>query len=204
MRGGDNLDIGTFFTELFGPLGVVGGLICIFLLFYIDAIVFPTLPELFTVIIFTSYPDANIPLFAISILITIVLAEVAGVFTLYTVVKKIKVPERIAKVAHKYRDFLIVSDERMILLNRVAPVIPFMGAFVYLFDWSVKKSLAYVIAGGLIKYGVILALSGAFLAYMEHGTAQTVTNIMIIILMIISLAASYFKKKGVENANRSA
>ena len=189
---------------MFGPLGILGGLICIFILFYIDAILFPTLPELFTVIIFTSYPDANIFVFAIAILITIALAEVCGVFTLYTVVKKIRVPERIAKIAHQYRDFLIVSDERMILLNRVAPVVPFMGAFVYLFNWDMKKSLGYVVAGGLIKYGVILALSGAFLAYMEHGTAQKVTIIMIIIVMAISLVASYFKKKGVNNANRPA
>ena len=67
-----------------------------------------------------------------------------------------------------------------------------------------KKSMWYVIAGGLIKYGVILALSGAFLTYMEHGTAQKVTIVMIIIVMAISLVASYFKKKGVNNANRPA
>lgn len=198
------MDIGAFLTSFFEPLGITGGLICIFLLFYIDAILFPTLPELFTVIIFTSYPDVNLTLFAAAVLAAIVAAEVLGVLTLYTVVKKIKVPERIAKAAHKYRDFLIVSDERMILLNRIAPVVPFMGAFICLFDWRLKKSIGYVAAGGLIKYGVILALSTAFLEYMEHGTAQTVTILMVIIVMVASLIASYFKKKGVENANRAA
>lgn len=40
----------------FGPYGDIGMLLCVFLIFLIDAFIFPTLPELFFVIGFIYQP----------------------------------------------------------------------------------------------------------------------------------------------------
>ncbi len=196
-------DIGTFFTELFTPLGLWGGLICIFVLFYIDAIIFPTLPELFTVLIFTNASDYGVDTltFGVSILATIVVAEIVGVMTLYYIVKSAKLPHRVQKIVKRYQGFLICPDERMILVNRLAPILPFLGAFVALAGWELKKSLYYVVLGGIIKYGIILALSGLFLTYFSKGTATTVTVVMVIIIIILSMMVSYYRKRRLNNAH---
>ncbi|NLK26078.1 MAG: hypothetical protein GX307_05850 [Euryarchaeota archaeon] len=192
-----SLSIGIFISDLFGPLGAVGGILCIFLLFYIDAILFPTLPELFTVLIFTQGYGIEPLLFGLILLITIMVGEVAGLLTLYTVVRWIRVPERIQKAIMKYRDFLVCQDERMILINRIAPVLPFMGAFVALCRWDLKRSVAYTLIGGAVKYGLILTLSGFFLAYMEKGVATMVTVIMVLIVIGISFLATLYRRRNV-------
>lgn len=193
-----DLGMGSIIAELFGPLGAVGGVLCIFLLFYIDAILFPTLPELFTVLIFTQGYGLEPALFGAVLLSTIMVAEVAGLLTLYTVVRWIKVPERLQKVIMTYRDFLVCQDERMILVNRIAPVLPFMGAFVALCRWDLKRSVVYTVVGGGLKYGVILALSGLFLTYMEKGIATTVTIVMVLAVIAISLVATLYRRRRLE------
>ena len=202
-------DLNTFgdlISEFFRPLGLWGAIICIFILFYIDAIVFPTLPELFTVIIFNSGIGAGADpfLFGVAILVTLLVAEALGVLTLHSVVKYAKVAGRIQKAVHKYRDFLVVPDERMILVNRMAPILPFLGAFVALCGWNLKKSLAYVALGGAVKYGIIIALSGLFFIYLSNDVAWVVTLTMILAVIAISMVATYFRKKRMENAYRPA
>ena len=107
-----------------------GGLICIFLLFYIDAIIFPDgagtvhgrhlrLPD----------PDIDTLAFGLLILVTIAISEILGFCTLYYIVKKVRVPKLIQRGVDKFQAFLIYPDERMILVNRVAPIVPFLGAF---------------------------------------------------------------------------
>lgn len=191
-------DIGTLFNELFGPLGILGGIFGIFLLFYIDAILFPTFPELFTVLAFTTQETVDPSLYGTALLVTILVAEVAGVLTLYKVIKRAKVPGRIQGAVIRYRDFLICSDERVILINRVAPILPFLGAFVALCNWDLKKSIAYVLIGGAVKYGLILGLSGFFITYMARGDAIIVTIIMVLIVVAVSFVATYFRKKRLE------
>lgn len=188
--------LGEAFYTLFSPLGLAGWLLCTFLLFYIDAIVFPTLPELFVVLFFVagygSMPDWA--LWSLFILV-IALAEVLGLTTLYLVVKHLEVPPKIAGAVERYRRFLLVSDERMILLNRIAPILPFTGAFVALSGWSYRRSLLYLVMGGALKYGLILAASNYFLIYFERGMAADVTLVMVIAIMIASFAASSLRKR---------
>lgn len=199
-------DIGTLFTELFSPLGLWGGLLCIFLLFYIDAIIFPTLPELFTVAIFASGASYGVDpyLFAVAILFTLVVAEIAGAMSLYLVVKRAHVPARIQKMVKKYQGFLFCPDERMILVNRVAPILPFLGAFIAFAGWELRRSLLYLVVGGVAKYGTILALSGLFFAYFsDKSTATTVTIVMVLTIIVLSMVVSYYRKRRMEDANRS-
>jgi membrane protein DedA with SNARE-associated domain len=181
--------------SIFNPTNVVGGLICIFLLFYIDAIIFPTVPELFTVGIFASQTQISTLGFGLLILVTIAISEVLGFCTLYYIVRKVKVPRLIQKGVDKFQAFLIYPDERMILVNRVAPIVPFLGAFASLCNWSLKKSLTYVLIGGVIKYGLILLASGLFIEYWGGPNATIAVLTLVIGVIIISFVASYYRKK---------
>lgn len=189
-------DIGQSIVDLFSGMGLAGWLLSIFLIFYIDAILFPTLPELFVIIIFFAgqgtIPDWQ---YAMLILITIALAEVAGVLTLYYIVSRIRVPGRIERIIHRYRDFLVVRDERMILVNRIAPILPFLGAFVAICRWSLRKTIIYTVIGGTIKYGFILAMASYLVAYYETGVARTATLVLVLVIIALSFALSYYRRK---------
>jgi membrane protein YqaA with SNARE-associated domain len=195
------LDIGQAIYDIFSPSGALGMLACIFIIFYVDAIVFPTLPELFTVIIFMAIPEAW---FGLSILATIAIAEVLGLSTLYLIVKKVRIPHIIERAVNRYRDFLMFKDERMIVVNRVAPVVPFIGAFVAMCNWSFKKAIAFTLLGGMVKYGVIIALSGVFFAYFSSGTAQTVTIIMILVIIAASFVISLSRRRRMKKKNENS
>ncbi|MDW5562813.1 MAG: hypothetical protein SA339_06260 [Methanomassiliicoccus sp.] len=203
-------DVGSALWGLFEPLGLWGGLVFIFLLFYIDAIIFPTLPELFVVLVFLSQDGASgnwLLVYGSMMLLTIVLAEIAGVMTLYLILKKAKLGnyrEKVCKAVERYRCFLLVQDERMILLNRIAPILPFLGGFIALSSWNLRRSMMYVVIGGVLKYGTILMLGGFFLAYFSQGTAQTASIVMIVTILAASFVASFIRKRKCENANRTA
>lgn len=188
--------IGQMIVDFLSAYGIFGWLLAVFVLFYIDAIIFPTVPELFVVLIFIGGQGLVAEWeWVLLILLVIALAEVAGLTTLYLLVKRIKVPRRIHLVVEKYRDFLLCHDERMILINRVAPVLPFLGAFVAILGWSFRKSIAYTLLGGMIKYGLILVASQYFLTYFSSGTAQAVTLIMIAIILVISFILSVYRRR---------
>jgi hypothetical protein len=197
-------DVGTFITSLLSPLGIGGSLLCIFLLFYIDSIVFPTVPELFTVLIFTGETSLDPVLFGAAVLVTLMAAEVAGVLTLYYAVSRARLPDRISRVIRRYQGFLICPDERMILINRIAPMLPFVGAFIAVAKWDLRKSLTYVLLGGAIKYGIILSLSTLFLVFLSRGTATLFTIVMVLIIIVLSLVASYVRKQRMEDVDRIA
>jgi len=167
-------------------------------------VLFPTVPELFTIILFNSVDGISPLSLGAMMLATIMVAEVLGVMVLYSVVSRAKVPGRIESAVRRYRAFLIVPDERMILLNRVAPVLPFLGAFIALSGWSLRRSLLYVLIGGGLKYGVILCLSAYFIGYFEdEGTAMNVSLIMVIAVLGLSLAASAWRKRRSDVADRA-
>ncbi len=198
------IGIGETLYGTFSPLGLAGWLLCVFLLFYIDAIIFPTLPELFVVLFFIA-GYGTLPDWALWSLFvaTIAVAEVLGLTTLYLVVRRLRVPPKIAAVVDRYRNFLLVRDERMILLNRVAPILPFTGAFVALSGWSYRRSIIYLLIGGALKYGSILAASSYFLTYFEKGLAADVTLVMVIVIMVLSFIMSAYRKRRAESETLS-
>ena len=187
------IDIGGWMMDTFGPYGAVGIIIVIFLIFYIDAVFFPTLPEIFFILGFMYDPT---PVWGITILITASLAEAAGLSTLYYIVEKVGVPERIKGIADRYADFLIVSDEKMLLVNRVAPMLPFAGAFVSLIhSWTLKRALIYNFIGCYLKYGIILLFAEFFYTYFGSEEAQWYTIAFVIVVMVLSIIASVVKKR---------
>lgn len=187
------MSVSSILFGIFSDMGDAGIVLCIFVLFLIDAFAFPTLPELFMVLGFSAHPG---PWFGAVLLLTAMTAEMIGVLSLYLLVSRIRVPERISKVANRYIGFLLVNDERIILVNRVAPMIPFLGAFIAMVDgWNVRKCLAYNALGCLLKYGTILIANGFFIDYLGSDEAQTVTLVFIIAVIAASFAASFFRKR---------
>lgn len=185
--------IGDWLYGVFGPYGYIGILVFIFLLFYIDSLIFPTLPEVFFILSFMYDPT---PYWGMILLLVGAVAEFAGVTSLYLVVERIRVPERIRSVADKYSKFLILNDERMILVNRVAPVMPFTGAFISLIEsWEIKRAWFYLILGYALKYGAILLFANFFFAFFSGPQAEVLSIVMIIIVMAVSLFMAYRKKK---------
>ena len=185
--------IGDWLYGVFGPYGYIGILVFIFLLFYIDSLIFPTLPEVFFILSFMYDPT---PYWGMILLLVGAVAEFAGVTSLYLVVERIRVPERIRSVADKYSKFLILNDERMILVNRVAPVMPFTGAFISLIEsWEIKRAWFYLILGYVLKYGAILLFANFFFAFFSGPQAEVLSIVMIIIVMAVSLRMAYRKKK---------
>ena len=185
--------IGDWLYGVFGPYGYIGILVFIFLLFYIDSLIFPTLPEVFFILSFMYDPT---PYWGMILLLVGAVAEFAGVTSLYLMVERIRVPERIRSVADKYSKFLILNDERMILVNRVAPVMPFTGAFISLIEsWEIKRAWFYLILGYVLKYGAILLFANFFFAFFSGPQAEVLSIVMIIIVMAVSLFMAYRKKK---------
>ncbi len=89
----------------------------------------------------------------------------------------------------------------MILVNRVAPLIWFLGMFVAFAHWDLRLSLKYQAIGGIVRYGFILALSGLFLTFTQQGTATLATLVIVLIVLAISFVVALlrrmrFEKKG--------
>jgi hypothetical protein len=187
-------DIGSYIYGLFGSGGEAGVILCIFLIFLVDALVFPTLPELFIVICFMYEPEPNL-VFGAELLGAAVAAEIVGIMTLWYIVGHIRVPKRISDLADRYTGFLILGDERLLLVNRVAPMIPFAGAFIRIAGWDIKKSMVYVIIGCVLKYGLILLMSDFFFVYFSSSEAQIFTLIFVLIVIVVSFLLSFIAKK---------
>jgi hypothetical protein len=95
----------------------------------------------------------------------------------------------------KYTDLLIITDERILLVNRIAPILPYTGAFIAVNNWDYKKSMKYILTGAMLKFGVLLALSRTFYSVFESGTAQVATFTLIISTIGISLIASAYERR---------
>lgn len=136
------------------------------------------------------------PIWGLKILVIASIAEAIGISILYYIVENIGVPKKIKNIASKYVDFLIMNDERMLLVNRVAPVLLFAGAFISLIQsWTLKKALLYNFIGCYLKYGVILLFANFFYSYFNDGCAQLYTIIFILAIMVLSIIASSVKKR---------
>ncbi|TQS81432.1 MAG: hypothetical protein A3Q59_05135 [Methanomethylophilus alvi] len=191
------MNIGQSIYDLFGGNGEIGILLCIFLIFLLDALVIPTLPELFFVIGFmagTEYTDVPV-LFGCELIAAAAAAELIGIFSLYYVVEHIRIPKKVEKAVGAYTDFLVLGDERLLLLNRVAPMIPFAGAFISIMKWNPAKCAFYIVLGCVLKYGIIMLLSDFFYGFFDSGDAQTFTLIMIFAVIGASMALSLYLKK---------
>ncbi|WP_400238618.1 hypothetical protein [Methanomethylophilus alvi] len=189
-------NIGQIIYDLFGDNGDLGVLLCIFLIFLLDALLVPTLPELFFILGFMAGAEHNTPIvFGCELLLVAILSELVGILSLYYVVKHIRIPKKIEKLVDTYTKFLVMGDERLLLLNRIAPMIPFAGAFIAIAKWDLKKSMFYIVLGCVLKYGIIMLLSNMFLDFFNSDQAQLFMIIMIVVVIAVSMIMSFVIKK---------
>ena len=187
------MDLTQIMFDIFGPYGAEGVVLLVFLAFLIDATVFPFLPEIFIILGFSYDPT---PGFAVVLLLAAIVAECLGNTILYAVVEKYGLPKRLRNAMEKYVDFLIVSDERMMLVNRIAPMIPYSGAFISVIEsWTLRRALFYVVIGCILKYGLVLSMSAFFYSYFSSSTAQWLMIGLVLAILAVSFVASYIRKK---------
>ena len=181
--------------DWFLDYGMHYALIAIFIILVIDAAVFPALPEVFATIAFLLDPTL---MWGITLLITALLAEFTGNSLLYGLVKRSSLPEFIKKAMNKWTEFIFLKDERIILINRVAPIVPFTGAFMAVCEWNYWKSMSYLMIGGAAKYGALFALIGLFNIQFEKEVAQQITILALFIIIGLSFLSSYLYKRKIE------
>ncbi|MBO4798534.1 MAG: hypothetical protein J5494_07190, partial [Candidatus Methanomethylophilaceae archaeon] len=99
------MSISELIYNALGDYGDAGVLLCVFLIFMIDALIFPALPELFFILGYAYNPT---PVFGMLLIGAAVAAELAGIYSLYYIVKHIRIPKKIGKVMDKYVNFLMV------------------------------------------------------------------------------------------------
>ena len=185
------VDVGQFLFDTFGADGGWGVVFCIFLIFLIDAFLFPTLPELFFILGFSYDPSVG---FGLELLLAAVVAEWIGIFSLYYVVKHIRIPQKFTRVVDKYNNYLLLKHEKLLVINRIAPTIPFAGAFIHIAGWDLKKCWFYITLGCILKYGAIMLLSDYMYSYYAES-AQTMTIIMLVVILAVSFLLSYVMKR---------
>jgi hypothetical protein len=186
------LDFLEALLNFFEGFGAAGVLLFLFSVFFLDAMLVPTLPELFVMGFFASRPTLG---WGATLLAVVCTAEVASNALLYVFVKRSGLPPYIERRMRQWVEFLIVSDERVILMNRIAPVIPFMGAFIATMKWDVRKSFFYVFLGSLVKYSVLMALVSVLFVYFEKNTARNFTLIAIIAVVAVSFVHGHYTKQ---------
>lgn len=187
--------IGDQIISLFDSLGVIGMLAALLCIFLIDSMLFPTVPEFFLLTIYATNPVSE---WGLSLIIIAITAISIGNTSLYVFVKKIGIPGFIEKAMITYSNIMPSKNENMLLINRIAPVLPYTGAFIAVNEWNYKKAMLYIIGGGILKFSILIMLSGIFYTYFEQGDAQRATFILIVLTIFIGLGLSYFRKRKIK------
>lgn len=193
--------VADWLSGLFAFLGPSGTLVALFLVFVIDAAIIPTLPELAVVLSYL-YRGAGVdPLaWALLLLVMAIAGEVVGNTLMFLWVRKLVVdrghlPKIVERGMRFWTDLMIVPDERIILVNRIAPVVPFVGAFIAVVRWSYRKSILYIVIGAAAKYSLLLLLVGYLGLVYDPNTATLTTVVAVILLVAISVAAALFYRR---------
>jgi uncharacterized membrane protein YdjX (TVP38/TMEM64 family) len=159
-----------------------------FLIFYFDSMVLTILPEILILTFVGAKPvEVSTFIWLVLLLCMATFGDVAGNYTVYLLFKKVK---RYHNWVHdklqRYVSMLVLKDEKLILLNRVAPALPMCGAFMAACNWDVKKSLFYIYIGGVIKYSIILFFFGFLSFIYPEDTALWITLISVAVFLVIS------------------
>src|SRR5207245_171004 len=122
-------------TALFGSLGPVGSLVILVIIFALDAALFPALPEVWIVVTYTYRPAEMLgPVAWAGLLLAMaVVGDILGTSLLYVAVRRWvvlrrRLPRWLERAMKKWTSFLLVHDDRVIIMNRAFPVSP-MGTW---------------------------------------------------------------------------
>ena len=194
--------MGDAIIETLSQFGTVGLIAALFTIFLIDSMIFPALPDFFLLAIYATNPHNA--WWGTLLFVVAVTASFAGNSLLYVLVKRFSPPALILRAMRKYADALIFADERMLLVNRIAPVLPYTGAFIAVNNWDYRRAMTYIVLGAIAKFGVLLMLSQTFYVLFETGIAQRATFMLIISTIIISLLASAYQRRRLTRQKQSS
>jgi len=185
--------IGEEIVGSFTSFGEMGMLAALALLVLVDGAGVPTVPEVWLVFFFGAHPET----FAWGLTIAIVasVAGLGGILIQYSLARFARLPKKVGRVMKRYTDFLILHDERLLLLNKAAPMIPYSGAFVALLGWDLKKSLAYSFLGALGKTTMIVTLTYFTYGGLAREVAGWVSIVVVGCVMGSSLVFSLILKR---------
>ncbi len=185
--------LGQDIINLFASLGDLGMLLAIVLIIMIDGAAIPTLPEVWTVWIFGVHPESIA--WGATLVIVASFASLLGNFTLYGFVKLIGLPKWLKKKMNQYTEFLLVHDERLLILNRIAPILPYTGAFIAACNWNLRKSAVYILISALMKFSIIVLISWASFESLKEDIAPWVSLGFVAIFLVASIIVSFVYKK---------
>jgi hypothetical protein len=178
-------------------MGFGGALVAMYLIFVVDASVIPTLPEVFIVWFYSLHTVFDMPpvLWAVALLVMALAGEATGNSLLYlavnrTLIRTGRMPRRLEALMRRWTNFLVLRDERIILVNRIIPVLPFVGAFIAALKWSYPRSLAYILIGAAVKYSALLLLVGAIGVTYDPAIATWITLTLVVGLVLVSAIGS--------------
>jgi len=182
-----------FILSFLAPLGPVGLFAFLIIVYVIDAFALPIFPDVIYSFVFMADPTLE---WGIIIALAVVIGENTGMIILYYIAEHMNLPHRIKRVMQAYGDFLIVSDERMLLIQRVAPMLMFTGVFVSVLEnWKLSRALFYNTVGCITKYILLSIVYYFFFQTLSLEEAQRYSLILTISVMAICLFLSYLKKR---------
>jgi hypothetical protein len=193
--------VANWLSGLFAFLGPAGTLVALFVLFVIDAAIVPALPELAVVLSYLyRAPGEDALSWAFLLLGMAIAGEVVGNTIMFLWVRKLVVdrghlPKLISRGMRFWTSLMIVPDERIILVNRIAPVVPFVGAFIAVVGWSYRKSILYIVVGAAAKYGLLLVLVGYLGVAYDPNTATLITVIAVLLLVGVSVGVAVLYRR---------
>jgi hypothetical protein len=162
----------------------MGLLAFLFTILCLDAMLVPTLPEFFVMAFYAANPTLE---WGVTLLAVVIVAELSGNGIVFVLVRRYGMPKFLKRKMEQWTGFLVVKDERIILVNRFAPILPFAGAFVAVMKWDVKRAFLYIFVGGAVKYALLIAFVGLFYLYYPPATARNVTLAFIVALVAVSV-----------------
>jgi len=186
---------------LFASLGPAGSLLVLLVIFAVDAAVFPALPEAWIVLTYSFRPAGlDAVSWAAVLLAMAVIGDLIGTSALYAAVRRLliqgnRMPKPLERAMRRWTQFLLLKDERIILLNRVAPVVPFVGAFIATLDWNVRKAIVFVLVGGLVKYTFLLFIVFVIGVAYDLATARWITLGLVIAVVAASILGSWMYRR---------
>jgi hypothetical protein len=148
-------------------------------IFVLDGLGVALLPELAVLGAFFLHPTAG---WAVGLVALAAGVEVLVAAFLHALTGVVRLPRWLRRLMDGYSGALLLHDERLVLLNRVVPVLPVVGAFIRVRQWRPGRALAYVGLGSMAKYGLLLAVAHVSYEYFASAWAFGVS---------LGLAASF-------------
>lgn len=162
------------------------------LLFALDAFGFPSLPEVATLIVFFREPSWG---WGLGLLGLIVAVQVIASWVLYRVVRRFGLPSPLQRLMRRYANLLLIHNERLLLVNRFVPVLPFAAAFIPVLGWKVRRSFAYIALGAAVKYAALLALSGVAFNLVQSEVTLVVTIAAVLLFLALSWLVTLHRRR---------